>query len=122
VARWTLLSHSRPLFSIACSLFYPNQGSEVPMQDRLFRITSLQTLFSNPSYSIVNPYRPSRPSVLTVFPVSSLYPGTSSILRSAQALSPLSTAFTPNRPLTPLSTVFTQHAGVASRTTLREHR
>ena len=46
----------------------------------------------------VSPFRPSFPSQLDPFP------------RSPQALSPLSTAFTPNRSLTPLSTAFAQNA------------
>jgi hypothetical protein len=49
----------------------------------------------------VSPSRPSFRSQLDPFP------------HSPQALSPLSTAFTPNRSLTPLSTAFTQtHRGV----------
>ena len=43
---------------------------------------------------------------------SLLFPQPGPFLHSPQALSPLSTAFTPNRPLTPLSTAFTQkHRG-----------
>ena len=49
----------------------------------------------------MSPFCPSFPPQLDPFP------------RSPQALSPLSTAFTPNRSLTPLSTAFTQtHRGV----------
>ena len=49
----------------------------------------------------VSPFRPSFPTPLHPFP------------RSPRAVSPLSTAFTPNRPLTPLSTAFTEtHRGV----------
>jgi hypothetical protein len=49
----------------------------------------------------VPPFRAFLPSQLNLFP------------RSLRAISPLSTAFTPNRSLTPLSTAFTQtHRGV----------
>src|ERR1700732_5324036 len=52
----------------------------------------------------VSPFRPFLPQLLDPFPPS------------PRPLSPLSTAFTPNRRLTPLSTAFTQtHRGVGYR-------
>jgi hypothetical protein len=56
----------------------------------------------------VSPFRPSFPPPLGVF---SQLPTTHCSLSTLLQLSPLSTAFTPNRLLTPLSTAFTQTTG-----------
>jgi len=61
--------------------------------------------------------------LLTVSPFCpSFSPQLSVFSHSLSAVSPLSTAFTPNRPLTPLSTAFTQtHRGVPPRQLSARH-
>jgi len=112
---WLSFRDSRPLFSRAYSLLLaPKVGWEacqkpgvgIPLQTPPFGISSLQTLFSGAVCKRVtsspNSPRPRLPQAT----------GHQSRLRSPEALTPLSTAFTPNCSLTPLSTAFTQtHRG-----------
>src|SRR5690349_8299225 len=73
-ASWSLLPHSRPLFSMACSLFWLKQGGGVPSQNRFFRISRLQTLFPSPVCNLVKPGGPIGRAAVPVLSFTALSP------------------------------------------------
>jgi hypothetical protein len=94
-------------YHLLCSSHSASHASPQAPQSAAFNL-SLDK-YTQMRYSLVkvlltvSPFRPSFLPQLNVFS------------REPRAVSPLSTAFTPNRPLTPLSTAFTQtHRGVGA--------
>src|SRR5690348_9645365 len=103
-ASWTLLPHFRPLFSIACSLFWQKQGGGVPPKNRFFRISRLQTLFPSPVCNLVKPGGPFGRSTVPVLSFTALSASCPERGRgvSAAFLPRANRRGTPNRPLSPL--------------------